>query len=378
MPTATDAVDQHSRPCPPGALPLQRRAWLTLALGSVALPGAGAAARREAPMLAAAWDRAAGAGHRVGTLRAGDSGWQVHGEIEVPTRAHGLWQTQDGLLLSVARRPGDWLLRWTPEGRPLAWCWIDADRAFNGHVVQSPDGRTLYTTETDLASGAGLVVMRDARSLARLDEWPTHGLDPHELLFDRDGTLLVANGGIPTRPESGRSKLDLSQMDASLVRLDPRDGRRLGQWRVADRRLSLRHLAWHGKLLGIAMQAEHDDPLARLSAPVLAVFDGRAIDTFDAPLPLHGYGGDIEGTSTGFAVSCPRADGVACWRADGRWQGLAALPRACALAPGNEAGTVVAGGHGAVIQLDVPASPARRSDMPDTLRLDNHWIGLRR
>jgi len=31
--------------------------------------------------------------------------------------------------------------------------------------------------------------------LEKIDEWSTHGMDPHELLTDADGSLAVANGG---------------------------------------------------------------------------------------------------------------------------------------------------------------------------------------
>jgi hypothetical protein len=165
--------------------------------------------------------------------------------LEVPTRAHGLLREASGSLLAVARRPGDWLLRWSAEGRPLAWRWIEPGRAFAGHVIISEDGRTLYTTEIDLDSGTGLIGVRDAGSLEKRAEWPTGGLDPHMLTRDatRPGALIIANGGVPTQPETGRAKRELHRMDSSLVRLDARTGALLGQWRLADQRLSLRHLA---------------------------------------------------------------------------------------------------------------------------------------
>jgi hypothetical protein len=47
---------------------------------------------------------------------------------------------------------------------------------------------------------------------------------------------------------------------------------------------------------------------------------------------LAGYGGDIAPAGGGFAVSCPRANGVALWRADGQWMGFLPLQEACALA----------------------------------------------
>ncbi|ANY60835.1 hypothetical protein MA05_00350 [Comamonas aquatica] len=89
-------------------------------------------------------------------------------------------------------------------------------------------------------------------------------MDPHQLLLDRDGSLVVANGGIPTQPETGRRKLRLDHMDSSIVRLRPQDrGALAGQWQLPDPRLSLRHLAWGPAVawdpgqrwLGIALQA---------------------------------------------------------------------------------------------------------------------------
>ena len=239
--------------------------------------------------LAAAW-QSADDGFEVGML-----GPQAHGLLALP----------DGTVLAVARRPGDWLLRWRPgSGKPEQWQWADAGRAFNGHAIASPDGKRLYTTETDLETGAGLVGVRAARSLVKQDEWPTFGIDPHEPIWDEADrahpALLVANGGVPTRPETGRAKLDLVGMDSSLVRLDDATGALLGQWRLADRRLSLRHLAWQGAasanyppLLGIALHAEHGTDALKDRAPVLALFNGSALRSFDALVSLAGYGGAI-------------------------------------------------------------------------------------
>ena len=191
--------------------------------------GAGAPTRPPPTALAAAWDEAAG--HRIGVLAAApDGALRIQAALSVPTRAHGLLAEPGGSLLAVARRPGDWLLRFGRDGRRLREHWIGPEARFNGHLLASPDGRRLYSTETDLDGGTGRIGVRDAASLELLVHWPTHGLDPHELLWDSDGTLLVANGGIPTQPETGRAKRDLERMDPSLVRLDPADGRLLGQW----------------------------------------------------------------------------------------------------------------------------------------------------
>jgi hypothetical protein len=340
------------------------------------------AARRAT--LAAAWQ--VGAGYQVGLLQqAVDGALQVACALDVPTRAHGLLHEAGGSLLTVARRPGDWLLRWDRTGHALAWRWIEARRAFSGHVLGSADGRRLYTTEMDLDSGAGLVGVRDAASLEKLAEWPTHGIDAHELIWA--GTvkrrLLIANGGVPTHPDTGRGKRDLARMDSSLVELDCRSGELTGQWRLDDRRLSLRHLAWDGSaggsLLGVALQAEHDETELKADAPALALFDGRALRAVAAPVPLGGYGGDIAALAGVFAVSCPRAQGVALHGADGSWRGLVPLAEACALVATE--GEIWAGGLRAAStwrtsQVPTPAATVAIAHAIPDIRLDNHWVAI--
>ena len=288
----------------------------------------------------------------------------------------------------MARRPGDWLLRWSPKGgKPVQWQWADPGRAFNGHVIASPDGKRLYTTETDLETGAGLVGVRDARSLAKQAEWPTFGIDSHELIWDATDpaqpALLVANGGVPTRPETGRAKLDLAQMDSSLVRLDAGTGALLGQWRLPDRHLSLRHLAWlsdsegtRPPLLGIALQAEHEATAQKNQAPVLALFDGSALTPFEAAVSLAGYGGAICAVKSGWAVGCPRAHGLTLFNADGSWRELVTLPHACAVAAWDKG--CWAGGQNDALWVAGDSGAARLPHRmsPSAIRLDNHWVCL--
>src|SRR5688572_7618621 len=177
---------------------LQRRQWLAYASSLAAPWAAPALAAARTPRLAAAWEGQDG--YQVGVLAQHGAALAVSAAMDVPTRAHGVWVEAGGTLLAVARRPGDWLLRWRPDaaqgGNAAAWGWIEPDRAFNGHVIASPDGKLLYTTETNLENGQGLIGLRDAATLEKTGEWLTHGMDPHELLLDADGSLMVANGGI--------------------------------------------------------------------------------------------------------------------------------------------------------------------------------------
>ncbi len=383
---------------------MSRRAWLAgAAAAAFGRPGAAADAGPAAPSsaaaagrpvrLAAAWDEAQG--HRVGVLGGAPSAGRALpslstiASIDVPTRAHGILVEAGGAsLLAVARRPGDWLLRWRPgtaKNTAAQWVWNEAGRSFNGHVAAGPRGggspspRWMFTTETDLDTGLGLVGVRDARTLAKLREWPTHGMDPHEMLLDERG-LWVANGGIPTQPETGRAKVGLHRMDPSLVCLDPLTGRLLGQWRLPDPRLSVRHLALGaGGRIGVALQAEHDARDTRQAAPVLAVFDG---DGFEAvPLPdgvsMHGYGGDIAASRHGgFVVSSPKAGLAASWRPGAGWLPALELPQACALAESPE-GVLWCAGEGRALRV-AQAQPAAPWPLAADLRMDNHWVALRR
>jgi hypothetical protein len=353
---------------------VQRRAFL-IGLGALlGTPGFVRAAPARVT-LAAAWQ--AGNRYQVGVLdQDAARGLQIAGAFDVPTRAHGLLRERGGTLLAVARRPGDWLVRWSRSGRAIAWQWVEPRRAFSGHVLASPDGRILYTTEMNLDTGAGLIGVRDAASLEKRAEWPTHGIDAHELVWDamNDRCLIIANGGVPTQPETGRVKRNLERMDSSLVRLDVRDGKLLGQWRLDDPRLSLRHMAWYrdARVLGIALQAEHDDAAAKTRSPVLARFDGHSLRTVSAPVPLAGYGGDIAALEHTFAVSCPRAQGIALYGTDGAWHGFLPLAEACALAAASAA-ALWAGGHPAALTWSHDKWATRPA--PD-VRLDNHWIAI--
>lgn len=358
---------------------MQRRmfaqgALLWAAVG--AMPSTAQATARRGPRFVAAWDGEGGE-HHLGVLAAEAAALRVVTSIALPTRAHGLLVEPGGSVLAAARRPGDWVLRWAPASGAAQWFWSEPDRRHTGHLLREPGGRWLYSAETDVETGQGLIAVRDARTFERLAEWPTHGIDPHQFILDADGSLLVANGGVPTRPESGRAKLTLERMDPSLVRLDASTGALLGQWRLADSRLSIRHLVRDTMgLVGIALQAEHDDAQVKAAAPVLAVFDGARLRALDAPLSLAGYGGDIAATASGFRVSAPRAGGVARWTRDGQWAGFTPLAEACSLASAANGGVWVGGRAQAAECDEGDPSAAPRHLAIHSLRLDNHWLAL--
>ena len=397
---------------------LTRRATLqSLGLSALTLCSAGANASpsvRSHPTedrFAACWDSPDGA-HHAGWLKVDAAGQlTVLHKLALPTRGHGLALLPDGSLLVVARRPGDWLIHLTP-GQPAQWLWQASDRVFSGHVAVSADGLTLYTTEIDTNSGQGLLGVRDAKTLQLRTEYETFGLDPHAILqlpalhstampHRLTGMLFIANGGIETAVETGRTKRTLQQMDPSICCLHPHTGELLGQWRLPDTRLSLRHLAWalpgpsqHPPqtsaipTLGIALQAEHDDLAQKASAPLLAVLSWAdqpegALHLANGQPALAGYGGDITVAGSGqqaqFLVSATRGHAVARYALDGQFLGSTAVPEAGAIAAGTA--SIWASGRAGVMRV-ASGSPMGQANTalsdpwhPWTAgRIDNHWL----
>jgi uncharacterized protein len=320
--------------------------------------------------LFAAWDD--GISQHIGLLDVDGRALRVRSALVVPTRAHGLAIEPEGSLLAVARRPGDWLVRWHPSSRKASWHWNADARTFNGHVERR--GNTVFTTETDAQTGRGVLVLRDAATLRERAAWPTHGRDAHDFLFDGAGALWIANGGIGTDATTGRTK-DVKAMDSSLVRLDARSGELTGLWQLADARLSLRHLALAAdSSVGVALQAEHDDAAQRNAAPLLALWREGELHSMRGPAAA-GYGGDIAAIGSRFFVSAPRADRVLAWDAQTAWGETADTRQACALAASRQ--HLWCGTADGVLSISAdrivgPAQLAHRGSHP--LQLDNHAL----
>ena len=310
----------------------------------------------------------------------------------LPARAHGLMAEASGGFLAVDSRPGQVLMRFDAHGQLVQSHAVVQDqphRTLGGHVTLSADGRWLYAAETDVTTGQGWIGVRDVHTLQRVDAWPSGGLDPHQHLLLPNGDLVVANGGIP-RDVKG-NKLNLSDMNSSLAVLSHRDGSLQGQWRLADRRLSLRHMAWGAvpapsaegpkHLLGIGLQAEHEDLATRRAAPALAVWDGQTLCVPTRSELAGGYAGDIAaGPAGGFVFSGQRVGRHALWHPDepADLLPLTELTEPCAMAawtPNGVAGGVLMGAGLAVARWH-PQHPAMVLPLPKGLVLDNHWVVL--
>ena len=364
---------------------LRRRDWLACMAASLALPSHASA---SAPGLLTSWVIADQAWAGVWHLGSAPRG------IALPKRAHEVLPLPavlglPGQALAVARRPGEYLLRFdTRSARAVQWHDIEDDRVLCGHASFAPDGSALYTSETSTDTGAGFIAVRDPVSLEKRTEFPSGGLDPHMLLVEADArgvsTLLVANGGRLNLPETGRTQRNLGRMDSNVARLDAQTGTLRQDWRVDDPFLSLRHLARAPNgVVAVAMQAEHTDAATRNAAPLLALLEGDSLRSIALPgslgdRGLGGYGGDIAcvsspATEDRFVISATRSGQLAWWSAQGGSPQQMPLPAAGALAS-NGPDWLASGAQGGVRgMLDAHAL----AQQLDRVQWDNHgkWLG---
>lgn len=375
---------------------MNRRQVLAATLAPVLLAVGRQAGATPAPLgtqrIATAWrlpgGRSPDSGHHVGIVEIDWDAGDVHLAAlqAVPARAHGLLALADGGFVAVANRPGRWMMRCDAEGAVVRQIDTTADaagRTLNGHVASSADGLWLYTTETDPVTGAGCVGVRDARTLARVAQFGSGGIDPHQLLRAADGSLVVANGGIVR--DAWARKVKGERMAPSLVRIAPGNGKVQGQWTLRDAQISLRHLAWAhatdaspAPLLGVALQAEHDEPEARAASPLLAVWDGTRLAVPSTGTSGGGYAGDIAaGPGGGFVLSAQKA-GRGLWWHPGAPEVLtkvAELTEPCGLLPLLDgAGVALSAGRG-VARWHATQAP-RLLRWPVALAPDHHWVAL--
>lgn len=284
--------------------------------------------------------------------------------------------------VAFARRPGTFaMVIDCSQGREVARLNAPVGRHFYGHGAFSADGTLLFTTENDFANGAGVIGVWDAtRGYRRLAEFSSGGVGPHEMRLMPDGqSLVVANGGIETHPESGRAKLNIPVMAPCLSYLSLA-GDLLEQVELphALHKNSIRHLAvaadgtvgfamqWQGRkdrhppLLGVHQRGEN---------PRLMAADDAAHRRMD------GYAGSvaISGDNTQVAITSPRGGVVHVFELrSGALLNVIEMADVCGLGPGAS-GFAISAGTG---EFGAIRGGALRGVRPHALQWDNHLIAL--
>ncbi len=314
------------------AVQVHRRSFLTMALLGAASPALAIPQVSERPVfLSAASD--SDTGHWVKAFTIRDNHFEELYSHHLPERAHDVvLHPRKQHYVTIARRPGTFMLLGDVQsGAVLQELDAAAERHFYGHGVFSADGEYFYTTENAYNDTHGehgrIGVWRfnhTAGTLERINEFYSYGIGPHELLLMPDQeTLVIANGGIRTHPDSERDKLNIDIMQPSLVYIERQTGKLLEMHSLPAEyhQASIRHIDVNASSqVAIAIQFE-GEPF--MSAPLIATHRrGEAIRTLMAPeqvqSQLQQYVGSIRFDHSGrfFVASCPRANVLTFWDAE--------------------------------------------------------------
>ncbi|CUK09722.1 hypothetical protein RUE5091_03214 [Ruegeria denitrificans] len=312
-----------------------------------------------------------------------DTGGDILFSLPLPARGHAAaahphWAQA----VAFARRPGTFaVVIDCTTGTEITRLTAPEGRHFYGHGVFSPDGSRLFTTENDYEAADGVIGVWNTDDYTRMGEFPSGGVGPHDMRLMPDGqTLAIANGGIETHPETGRTKLNLPTMQPRLTYLDV-SGTVLEQVELprALHKNSIRHLAVRRDgLVAFAMQWQGDKAQ---HPPLLGLHRrGETLRLLSAPeavqSTLQGYAGSVAfaGDGSTVAITCPRGNALHRFSvADGQLTGVFPLEDVCGLGPGPE-GYFFTTGTGIVGEL---TSGPHISARPDC-QWDNHLIPIRK
>lgn len=306
--------------------------------------------------------------------------------LPVPVRGHAVMPLHDQQVLMFGRRPAFECVVADFQAQTINAINVAEKRHFNGHGCISATSNVLLTTENDYEGVRGVLGVRDSQTFQVLDEYETHGLDPHDVHLMPDGrTLVVANGGIQTHPDFGRRKLNIDTMQPSLVYLDVESRRKLDEYRLPDHHLSIRHLIVTDKGdVGVALQYEGN--LYRRQPESLVAWQPAggelrllAIEP-QALRAFSGYMADLafDPSNGVLAVTSPRGNHVSFWDVNNaEFTHAVALPEPSGIAFLPEQGAfLVSDATGGVHTFDSTSKQAAASPLhhfPGTI-WDNHLV----
>jgi hypothetical protein len=309
-------------------------------------------------------------------------GGQMLHSIALPGRGHDVaYDPVSKRAVVFARQPGTFAVVFDHSGRaePLTIASVPG-RHFFGHGVFSVDGALLYATENDFDNAAGMVGIYDARSdFARVGEFPTYGVGPHELLLMDDGrTIAIANGGIETHPDFGRAELNIATMQPSYVLVDRISGDLIERHELppALHHLSIRHMdadaggtVWFG--------CQYRGPATDRPLLVGRARRGKALELIDMPQDvlsgLRNYVGSVAANPAAgtVAVTSPQGNSLTVIdAASGNVVRATTLTEVCGVAP-DGAGFLATTGAGDIVP------PGRDTLSAPAYVWDNHMLRIK-
>lgn len=364
-------------------MPIDRRSFLLALAGLGLAPASVLSARHPMDMFVTTGRDGGGDFHAVILDERGIPA----ANIPLPARGHdAAVHPRQRESVVFARSPGRFAVAFGQDRRkPPTWFKTRDDRHFCGHGVYSPDGKLLYATENAFETGDGVIAIRDATDDYRqVGEFPSYGIGPHDLACLRDGrTLVVANGGIATHPDSGDHVLNPMSLAPSLVYIDLRSGAMIERHALDGSlaSLSIRHLAVTSDEV-VLFGCQHKGS-RRAEPPLIGKHRlGEQPELLRAPASPHramrGYVAsiavDVAGTIA--AASAPRGNRVTYWDvATGVYLGHTPLNDGAGIAPMSRPGQFfLTGGQGDLLSGGPVIKPLHIGSSPKTQTLDwdNH------
>lgn len=303
-------------------------------------------------------------------------------EIDLPGRGHaGAAHPLKAEAVAFARRPGSFGYVFDCfTGRIKQELHTPEGLHFYGHGTFSKDGSLLFTTENDYEAGEGRIGVWDTRAdYLRVGSFSSGGVGPHEICMMPDGKcMVVANGGISTHPDTGRTRLNIATMvpNISYISLAGTVMEKASlpqRWR----KNSIRHLAVRSDgLVAVGSQWQGD----LYSCPSLVAIHrmGLPLESLTGPAELEremdGYIGSISFSGDGkeIAITSPRGSIVSFFSAAGSYLGQHHLPDVCGVAAGQK-GVMLTTGTGSVFH----ATSATLQPLAQHERAwDNHLTSL--
>ncbi|WP_324752050.1 DUF1513 domain-containing protein [Roseovarius sp. Pro17] len=300
-------------------------------------------------------------------------------QIPLPARGHAAAAHPNRPeAVAFARRPGTFaIVIDCVTGSPKATLQSPHGRHFYGHGAFSADADWLFTTENDFEAGRGRVGVWDvAAGYLRVAEFDSGGIGPHDIKrLPGSDTLVIANGGIDTHPDTGRTKLNIPTMQPNLAYVEDGDVREVAMLPSALHKNSIRHLALNpAGDVAFGMQWEGDGPVDTL---VGRHRQGNAINLLAASAKdiraMDGYIGSIAYSNDAgtIAVTSPRGGLLQLYDATrATLRETVDLPDVCGVAPCLDGFTITSGAG------DIRNALAGRVGNRNvtTLMWDNHLV----
>lgn len=236
---------------------------------------------------------------------------EIIAKIPLPSRGHDVtYCSINNHAIVFARRPGTFAIVFTPDGTALTNISSTPGRHFYGHGVFSKDSKLLFATENDFENAIGMIGIYDVgANYARIGEWPSGGIGPHDIMLTNDGKhLCVANGGIETHPDFGRTKLNLSTMSPNISWIEIQSGHIVASHDLPETltKLSLRHLSM-GADQTIWFGAQNQGSTSHPHQLVGSVSLDQELKWLELPLPalasLKNYVGSITTNPQGSRIA---------------------------------------------------------------------------